>query len=167
MSGRLGLTRSQLVTLGAVHGAFVAVKPSDPASEAAAYHQGVTDALAFVLADAPTGDADLAKLTSARFAQAYGTTEADEVRAGRYADPLRDFPDAARRFDPTDKQRGFLVELRDELREAEAEDYLDVVYGYGIVDALSFVWAGAPQQAGELYGATMSQFAELCRQADL
>lgn len=66
------------------------------------------------------------------------------------------------RIDLSDEVKERIEAIRDQIKDVASDDY-----GYGVVDALAFVWAGMPHDAGGLYGAAMSQFAELAREAGL
>lgn len=68
----------------------------------------------------------------------------------------------AKRLVLTDEQVELIRHLRSDVQSVE--DGGD--YTYGVIDALAFVWAGMPENASDLYGAVMSQFAELMKKVE-
>lgn len=77
-------------------------------------------------------------------------------------------PEVTRRYEPTAEFQTLVEEVRQKFKDAaEEREGEGLEYAYGVMDALSFIWAGMPEDAGDLYGATNSRFAELAREADL
>lgn len=74
-----------------------------------------------------------------------------------------------KRLDLTENQRTLIEELRDKVKNYSEGDMPsdDQTYAYGVIDALAFVWAGVPENPFEVYRGIMSEFAHLCRKADL
>lgn len=71
-----------------------------------------------------------------------------------------------KRYDIPEDLIEVLVEVRDKFKDADVgtEQY-DTGYQDGVIDALSFVWAGLPKDAAQTYGPVMSAFARLLEKA--
>lgn len=68
-------------------------------------------------------------------------------------------PKTIKRLQLNESQRALIEEIRSQVKEWAYDDDNSTEYVDGVVDALAFVWAGMPEDAYELYRATMSQFA--------